>query len=159
MVKIVVGDATKPIGEGNKIIAHVCNDIGAWGKGFVLAVNKLSQRPKNLYKFAIEKHQIKLGDIQLVLIPEDPSIYVANMVAQHGIVKDEEGEPPIRYDSLRECLKQVYSEAKQRNATVHMPRIGCGLAGGEWNVVEKIILEELKDVQVYVYDLKKEESL
>ena len=159
MVKIVVGDATKPIGEGNKIIAHVCNDIGAWGKGFVLAVNKLSQRPKNLYKFAIEKHQIKLGDIQLVLIPEDPSIYVANMVAQHGIVKDEEGEPPIRYDSLREGLKQVYSEAKQRNATVHMPRIGCGLAGGEWNVVEKIILEELKDVQVYVYDLKKEESL
>ena len=27
------GDATQPIGEGTKIIVHVCNDIGGWGRG------------------------------------------------------------------------------------------------------------------------------
>ena len=28
------GDATYPIGQGNKIIAHICNDICIWGSWF-----------------------------------------------------------------------------------------------------------------------------
>lgn len=34
------GDATNPIAKGNKIIAHICNDAGGWGKGFVLAISR-----------------------------------------------------------------------------------------------------------------------
>jgi len=36
-----------------------------------------------------------------------------------------------------------------------MPRIGCGLAGGDWSRVEEIINEVLIEagVEVYVYDL------
>lgn len=34
------GDATCPQAKGVKIICHVCNDIGGWGKGFVLALSK-----------------------------------------------------------------------------------------------------------------------
>ena len=40
------GDATKPEGLGTKIIAHVCNDVGLWGKGFVLAVSKRWKFPE-----------------------------------------------------------------------------------------------------------------
>ena len=36
-IQYLTGDATAPTASGNKIIAHVCNDIGGWGKGFVLA--------------------------------------------------------------------------------------------------------------------------
>src|SRR5262245_8320884 len=36
-ITYVKGDATSPQADGNKIIAHVCNDVGKWGKGFVLA--------------------------------------------------------------------------------------------------------------------------
>ncbi len=39
-INYVVGDATQPIGEGPKIIVHVCNDVGAWGCGFVLALSE-----------------------------------------------------------------------------------------------------------------------
>jgi len=37
---------------------------------------------------------------------------------------------------------------------VHMPRIGCGLAGGKWEKIEPIILSELidKGINVFVYD-------
>lgn len=47
-------------------------------------------------------------------------------------------------------------DASRWNASVHMPRIGCGLAGGSWGKVEPIIQEELcdKGVQVFVYDLQ-----
>jgi hypothetical protein len=34
-INFIVGDATTPIGDGLKIIVHVCNDIGGWGRGFV----------------------------------------------------------------------------------------------------------------------------
>ena len=36
----IKGDATAPIGSGVKVITHICNDIGGWGKGFVLALSK-----------------------------------------------------------------------------------------------------------------------
>ena len=39
-IRYVTGDATRPEGEGPKIIVHICNDIGAWGRGFVLALSK-----------------------------------------------------------------------------------------------------------------------
>jgi len=34
------GDATVPVAEGMKIICHVCNVAGGWGKGFVVAISK-----------------------------------------------------------------------------------------------------------------------
>ena len=57
---------------------------------------------------------------------------------QHGI-KQHGGQPPIRYDALRTCLAKVARKALETNASVHMPRIGCGLAGGKWEAVEPIM--------------------
>jgi hypothetical protein len=49
----------------------------------------------------------------------------------------------------------VAAEAQRLAATVHMPRIGCGLAGGRWEEVGAIVEEELasRGVAVTVYDL------
>jgi hypothetical protein len=38
-------------------------------------------------------------------------------------------------------------------ATVHMPRIGSGLAGGDWNRIESIVNETLGFIEITVYDL------
>lgn len=64
--------------------------------------------------------------------------------------------PPIRYEAVREGLKRVAQEAKSLGASVHMPRIGCGLAGGRWEEIEPIIEQELlgKGIAVTVYDLQ-----
>jgi hypothetical protein len=52
-------------------------------------------------------------------------------------------------------LKKVAAFAKENNASVHMPRIGCGLAGGAWDKMEPIIEEALikEGITVTVYDL------
>ena len=42
-IQYLTGDATAPQSQGNKIICHVCNDIGGWGKGFVLACDRDSE--------------------------------------------------------------------------------------------------------------------
>lgn len=46
-IKYVIGDATEPQGTGRKIIAHVCNDCGGWGAGFVLALSAKDYRPES----------------------------------------------------------------------------------------------------------------
>ena len=74
-------------------------------------------------------------------------------VSLHGIKRGSSGVP-LRYDAVQDCLKQLAVRALELEASVHMPRIGCGLAGGKWDKIEPIILEELikKEIDVYVYD-------
>ena len=50
LINYIRGDATQPAGDGNKIIVHVCNDIGAWGKGFVVALSRQWPQPEKDYK-------------------------------------------------------------------------------------------------------------
>jgi len=49
-IHYLIGDATKPDVAGNKIIAHICNDVGGWGKGFVLAISKSWPEPERKYR-------------------------------------------------------------------------------------------------------------
>jgi len=152
-LKYVKGDATSPMGTGNKIIVHVCNDVGGWGKGFVMALSAKWNKPEKKYREWYQlKENFKLGQSQFVKVEED--IWIANMIGQRDIKKDKEGNPPVRYDAIASALSQVCRFAIENNASVHMPRIGCGLAGGDWKKMELIILEELTDkkISVVVYD-------
>ena len=49
------------------------------------------------------------------------------------------GDPPLQYDALAEALDAVGLHVAARKATVHMPRIGPGLAGGDWTKIEQMI--------------------
>ncbi|WP_407540165.1 hypothetical protein Q0M94_01845 [Deinococcus radiomollis] len=49
-IRYVEADATQPTGEGRKILVHVCNDIGAWGRGSVLGLSQRFPEPERRYK-------------------------------------------------------------------------------------------------------------
>jgi O-acetyl-ADP-ribose deacetylase (regulator of RNase III) len=147
-----IGDATRPVGPGNKIIAHVCNDQGRWGKGFVMAIAARWPQPEEAYrKWFDEQTGFELGAVRFVQAERD--IWVANMIGQHGM-REMDGVPPIRYAAVWSGLQTVAAKAKELKASVHMPRIGCGLAGGEWPKIEPIIRETLckLEIAVLVYD-------
>lgn len=190
-IKYVKGDATVPQGDGRKIIAHICNDVGAWGAGFVLALSAKSEAPANCYQHWFEMRgwlpmelddfpPFQLGEIQFapfVGIGHASDIFVCNMIAQkgcgprgcshcagsgqhadHGACIHCRGIgsiPPFRDWALRHCLRKLAPKAHAARATVHMPRIGCGLAGGTWEKVAPIILQEVSahNIAVTVYDL------
>jgi len=64
-------------------------------------------------------------------------------------------KPRIRYAALRQCLATVATFATEQHASAHMPRIGCGLAGGRWDVVRELVTAALcaNGIPVTVYDL------
>ncbi len=153
-IRYIKGDATQPQAKGNKIIAHICNDLGGWGKGFVVAVSKRWPEPEAAYRAWHKdrsQNNFALGAIELVQV--EPYIWVANMIGQRGMKTGSNG-PPIRYEAVRSCLKKLAAEAETLGASIHMPRIGCGLAGGRWEAIEPIITDELtsRGVDVTVYD-------
>jgi O-acetyl-ADP-ribose deacetylase (regulator of RNase III) len=152
-IKYITGDATEPIGDGNKIIVHVCNDVGGWGKGFVMAISERWKDPENKYRaWASSKENFELGEVQFVQV--EPTIWVANLVGQRDVKRGKDGTPPVRYEAIRRGLEKVSVFARQINASVHMPRIGCGLAGGTWDQIEPGITLELtgEGVATIVYD-------
>ena len=153
-ISYLTGDATAPAGPGPKIIAHVCNDVGAWGRGFVLALSARWPEPEaDFRKWHREQGgKLVLGSVQFVQVA--PDILVANMIGQTGL-SAVKGVPPVRYQAINGCLSGVAAIALEHGASVHMPRIGCGLAGGSWDRIEPLIVQQLsaEDVAVFVYDL------
>jgi O-acetyl-ADP-ribose deacetylase (regulator of RNase III) len=152
-IQYVLGDATFPFGEGIRVIVHICNDMGVWGSGFVLALSKRWKNPEKSYRAWYEsKIEFTLGNVQFVRVEE--YIFVANLLGQSGIRRKASDPPPVRYLAIEAGLVKVADFAKNNNASIHMPRIGCGLAGGDWEIVEKIIVSTLiiNNLNVVVYD-------
>jgi O-acetyl-ADP-ribose deacetylase (regulator of RNase III) len=150
-----VGDATAPKAEGNRVICHICNDVGGWGKGFVVALSRRWPGPEADFRrwyAGRADNDFALGAVRLVQV--EPDTWVANLVGQHGL-KAAGGKPPIRYEAVGAGLVTLAREAARLGATVHMPRIGCGLAGGTWDRIEPIIRRTLcqAGIEVFVYDL------
>ncbi|MEV6050931.1 macro domain-containing protein [Streptomyces sp. NPDC052107] len=153
-ITYVRGDATVPSVKGVKVIAHVCNDIGGWGKGFVLAVSRRWPEPEAAYRTwhrARARNDFGLGAVQMVRV--EPYVWVANMIGQRGIRRGSKGVP-VRYEAIDTALDRLAGEVIELGASVHMPRIGCRLAGGTWSRIEPLITERLvkRDITVTVYD-------
>lgn len=129
------------------LLCHICNNKGGWGKGFVLNLSRKWSKPEESYRGF---WPYVLGTVDFVQT-ESFHVIVANMIAQNGY-----GNLAVCYDSLRKCLREVASFACDRGIEkVHMPKIGTGLGGGDWNIIEKLIEDELSErgLNVTVYSL------
>lgn len=154
-VSYVVGDATRPRGSGRKILVHVVNDrTPNWGgRGFAPALARTFPGAQEAFRSWATEHRLsrQLGKVHLTTV--GPDIQIASMVAQHGY--GPAPKPRIRYAALATGLVEVANAARQTGASLHMPRIGCGEAGGSWPVIEELIQSAVarSDVSVTVYDL------
>lgn len=153
-IHYVTGDATNPPADGVHIIVHVCNDIGGWGKGFVLALSRRWKEPEEAFRRWHKEGDdvpFELGQVQFVQV--EPDLYVANLIGQRGIRRSG-GQSPVRYDAIRTGLQRVAEFAAEHQASVHMPRIGCGLAGGKWEEIEPLLCDTLTSaaIPITVYD-------
>jgi len=154
--KHIKGDVTQPVGEGNKIICHIVNDLGVMGAGVAKDIRDKWDKAYIKYKQWSQKPDFQLGGVQFVMVEDD--VAVCNMVGQHGIGFSNDN-PPIRYDAVDCCFKKVANVAKDHKASIHMPfKIGCGLAHGNWDEIKKLIDKNLceQDIDVTLYEKEKE---
>lgn len=156
-IEYVTGDLIDAIdGEAPVLIAHVVPDSthgwSRFGVGGTLArAYPLSASAYRGWTLADVSNR-QLGNVHIApsagVAPE-----IASVVAQSGHGRSD--RPRLDYGALALGLSKVASAALERGATVHLPRLGAGQAGGRWDVIQNILTEELvsKGVGVVVHTL------
>lgn len=160
-IKYVVGDVLQPKRLSNDnwcIIAQVVNNVGAFGAGLAAQTTKQFPEVKRQYRTWCGSSTFKLGAVELVILDrhlafeQGRKLVFALMCAQDGL-PDSTNTEPLKYPALQKCLQQLGHMAKELQAEVHMPRIGCGIARGKWGLVHPFIITCIpNDVPVFVYD-------
>jgi len=154
-MQYVHGDALDPRGTGVRLICHLVPDRSfIWGgRGFAANVRRKFPKVQQEFKDWAQSggRKLQLGNVHFALAAD--SVWIASMVAQHGFGASE--TPRIRYEALERCLEKVATRVLIEKASIHMPRIGTGAAGGSWGLIEELVADKLLSSQntVTVYDL------
>jgi Zn-dependent peptidase ImmA (M78 family)/O-acetyl-ADP-ribose deacetylase (regulator of RNase III) len=154
-ITYVVGDATRPRGNGPQIIAHVVNNQASrWARhGFAGTLAESYPDAPIYFSTWIMDDPTRLGLGKVHFLEVNRDLRIASMVAQAGYGPSTEMR--LRYEALEACLQVVAVEARRTEASVHMPRIGTGQGGGRWPVVREILDRTLcrQGIPVTVYTL------
>lgn len=130
------------------LICHGVNCMGVMGSGVALAIrNKYPQVYQQYSQDPIGSNM--LGRIGVVpIVPE--KLYIVNMYTQvyYGDQTPFRGTCHFDYEAFERCLASLdaYSltltQGRRPPHKIHMPyRIGCGLAQGDWSIVEDMLLK------------------
>jgi O-acetyl-ADP-ribose deacetylase (regulator of RNase III) len=147
-VTVCYGDLLQ---AGEDIIGHQVNCQGVMGSGIAKTLRDAYPNLYSEYKRFADQHHPRelLGKCQLV---EVGSKLVANLFGQLTYGRDN-----IRYTdygALKQSLLTLKERARSQGDSVALPyNIGCGLANGDWKVVEAILQEVFIDYDVTLYQL------
>ena len=153
-VRIVHGDVLRPLGEERKIICQLVNDKATkWGGGIARKMARRFPEAEKCFSKAVIglPRKERLGEV--IFSPADDRTVIASLIAQEGF--GQSLFPRIRYAALAECFKRVTRHASETTASIHMPKIGTGAAGGDWSTIEEMLDDVMvrADLSVTVYEL------
>lgn len=139
-------------------IVHGCNAQGVMGSGVAKIIREKYPKAYDRYRKEYELHNhLRLGHV--IPVPcgdkvNDPDNFkiIINAITQEFYGRD--GKRYVSYDAVADSMNIINKFFEVYGITeVAMPKIGAGLGGGDWNVIEAIIESELKNVKAFVYEL------
>jgi O-acetyl-ADP-ribose deacetylase (regulator of RNase III) len=153
MIEEIQDDLTK---TDCKVIAHGVNTQGIMGAGVAKALYEKWPKVKFAYlDFFTEFNagpngEHFLGDIDVIQVFRGGP-FVANCFTQQYFGSD--GKRYVSYDAMNDCMEKLYLFCVNQGINeVAIPKIGCGLAGGDWNIVRSILESVFpQDFKVKVY--------
>lgn len=150
-----IGDATNPEPETGVLfcLLQVNNDIGVYGAGLSGAISARYPEVERAYR---DLKEYVGGTVGFVKVESRKDLVVCNMIAQCG-VRRPGNLVPFQPDWFEKCLEKVAQHVVLESERVICisGRLGAGLAGGNWEEIEKMLIENLynKGIQVRIYDL------
>lgn len=161
MIEIVNGDLLQ---SNLPLIAHQTNCLGVMGAGIARSIkNKWSTVYTQYVNFCkcLKHSKSLLGKCQICTTGDEPTNLVANLFGEYSFT---ESVAPYEnrhtdYDALKEALLNLKAFCKGMNIIeIGIPyKLGCGLAGGDWDGVVYPMLQELFDkdstITLYIYKL------
>ena len=119
------------------ILVHGCNCFHTMGSGIA---KQIKEKYKEAYEADLETNKgskEKLGTYSIAQIND--SQYIINAYTQYFYG----GKNPLDYEALRNVFKLINENFE--NKIIGIPKIGAGLAKGNWEIIEKIIEKESRN--------------
>ena len=126
-----------------EVIVHGCNCFNTMGSGIA------KQIKENFKEAYIADQKTKKGDVLKLgtcSYAFDRGIYVINAYTQYRYGNNQRY---VEYSAVLNCMKWI-SDHFNALYKIGMPKIGSGLAGGDWNIIQDIIEEILSDRDVTI---------
>lgn len=150
MIKIVKGDL---LNAREAAICHQVNCQNMMGAGIAKAIyTKWPEVKSEYHRFCDgQRPQNLLGKVQIVELNEFPAgnKVVLNIFGQLNCGRDRICY--TQYDALAAAFDMINNHVAAFKTVAFPYGFGCGLAGGDWQQVEKLMLEHLYNVDVTVY--------
>ena len=148
----------------NTLIIHIVNNLGLWGKGFVLALSEKDPSIRQEYiNFCLPYKNNKNNLLGQFFISKRKDYSVAHLFAQDGIYS-KFNRTPIDYIALEISLNKLYREIlcleskNNEKFFIQLPKISSGLARGNWNktegIIKKIFIEGERELDLTVFELE-----
>lgn len=134
MIKVNHGDLLS-VTKGT--IIHGVNSQGVFGSGVALAIKKKYPEAYKEYKEAELFGHLYLGSVSKCWVENNDDLCIFNAVVQKFYGRD--GKRYVNYCALAKCFEQAISHADCFDGGLHFPKIGAGLGGGDWSIIEQII--------------------
>ena len=146
-MKTIKGDLIQLAKDGKfDVIAHGCNCQTVMGAGIAKSIKQ-----NFLPAYAADMKTTK-GDRKKLGTCTFAAILPSNLIVVNAYTQfDYKGRGvKVDYDAVRSCMKWIAE--KFPRSRIGLPKIGAGLAGGDWEKIQKIIEEEMFAVDVTIVE-------
>lgn len=144
-MKIIYGDILD-IKEG--IICQQVNCMGVMGSGLAKQIRSKHPRVYDVYVEFIKKSEKEINNLgETLLVEVGRGLYVANLFSQFSYGRN---GLHTNYQKFEECLIRLKNTldnyTKSKDLSIYFPyKIGCGLGGGDWNIISRLIEKVFPD--------------
>ena len=147
--------------SGCDIICHQVNCQGVMGSGIAKTIKETFPKVYRVFKNSYRNGDAKLGSIDIVIVTNDteakqhefaPISVVVNFYSQYNYLP--RGVNHTDYEAFKTCIKKLKTYIQTilpMSIRIGFPdHIGCGLAGGNWNIIKQILEDEFSSSEYKV---------
>lgn len=117
------------------IVAHQVNCKGVMGAGLAKSLRAKYPICFESYSRYCREGKFRLGMVQFCKV--NSQLYICNLAGQDNYSTQSR---QTDYDALGVCFTKLHLKSLELNLIPYLPhKLGCGLAGGDWNVVSTLI--------------------
>jgi O-acetyl-ADP-ribose deacetylase (regulator of RNase III) len=146
MIRYVDGDLLRLADEGHfDVIAHGCNCFCTMGAGIA---PQIKAKYPEAYEADCKTTSGDINKLGTITHTENTTPIVVNIYSQYDTKGRREGKIDLDYEALRSGIRAMKEKFSGKRFGIN--RIGSGLAGGDWSIIEKIIEEEMRGEYVTI---------
>ena len=149
MIEYVKADILTDLDPDKKtVVIHGCNCLHTMGAGIAKYLKQKYPLVLVVDKDTPYGKRTKLGTLSIAGI--HANLHIVNCYTQFDYRRSAK-QPPVDYHAISKCLKRVLYLYK--GWEIRSPKIGCGLAGGDWSKVEPMFNDILALEQVKIFEI------